>query len=415
MKKVIFDLDGTLYETNSSILGAVEETRREFGLPPVPEAEVSRHIGKTLDSFLAVLFPENKDLDSVRDAFRLHERTAVKKHGRLFPGIVSLLEELKQLGFFLTICSNGSESYIGLVLESMEIREYFSEIVSSKYCSSKGEAVARIASPEEFSIVVGDTIIDLEAAGEARLPAVAVTYGYGVNEDLTKAAFTADSPEEVLHKVLQAELFYRITKELIEQKNSRIIGINGVDTSGKTIFTENYSRYLTSIGIRNQVLHMDDFHNPRDLRYQGNDEAEAYYQHAFNYRQVIEEILKPLRDQSSLDKVVSCLNLDTDRYDTERHYHLDESTVLLIEGVLLFREPLLSYLDGRVFLTISFDEVLNRARLRDVPKYGEDFLNKYITKYIPVQKRYLNEHKPMEGSDVLIDNTDYHRPVLIKP
>lgn len=415
LKKVIFDLDGTLYETNSSILGAVGETRKDFGLAPVSDAEISRHIGKTLDTFLAAIFPECVNLEAVREAFRLHERTAVMKHGRLFPGIRRLLKELTDLDFSLSICSNGSEGYIGLVLESMGIGNFFTERVSSKYCSSKGEAVVRIAAPAEFAIVVGDTIIDLEAAGEAKLPSIMVTYGYGRNEDDAKAEFIADSPEEVLQKVLLAELFHRITKELIEQKKSRIIGINGVDTSGKTIFTGEYSRYLKSIGIKNQILHMDDFHNPRELRYQGNDEVEAYYRYAFNYPQAIEEILKPIKEQGCLDTEVTCLNLDTDRYETVRHYNLEESAILLVEGVLLFREPLLPYLDGRVFLSISFEEVLNRARLRDVPKYGEEFLNKYITKYIPIQKRYLTEHKPMEESDIVIDNTDYHRPMLLKP
>jgi phosphoglycolate phosphatase len=129
---------------------------------------------------------------------------------------------------------------------------------------------------------------------------------------------------------------------------------------------------------------------------------------------VVEELLVPWKGQGNLDKVIKCLNLDTDLYDTERHYILEHKTVLLIEGVLLFREPLLPYLDGKIFLTISFDEVLNRARVRDVPRYGEEFLNKYIYKYIPVQKRYLEEHKPMDVSDVIIDNTDYRKPVLLK-
>lgn len=63
-----------------------------------------------------------------------------------------------------------------------------------------------------------------------------------------------------------------------------------------------------------------------------------------------------------------CLNLDTDKYEKLIHYDMDADTVILIEGVLIFREPLLQYLDATVYLHIDFDEVLKRDRIRDVPK-----------------------------------------------
>ncbi|HEX3078382.1 MAG TPA: hypothetical protein VHQ24_16115, partial [Lachnospiraceae bacterium] len=91
-----------------------------------------------------------------------------------------------------------------------------------------------------------------------------------------------------------------------------------------------------------------------------------------------------------------------------------ENTILLIEGVLLFREPLLSYLEGKVFLNISFEEVMSRALLRDVPKYGETFLQKYTKKYIPIQKRYLLEHNPEQNSDIVIDNEDFLKPRVLR-
>jgi uridine kinase len=83
-----------------------------------------------------------------------------------------------------------------------------------------------------------------------------------------------------------------------------------------------------------------------------------------------------------------------------------------MEGVLLFRPPVDEYLDGRIYLHISFEEVLERANMRDVPKHGEAFLKKYIDKYIPVQKRYIEEFKPREHSDIVIDNSDYRYPKI---
>lgn len=84
----------------------------------------------------------------------------------------------------------------------------------------------------------------------------------------------------------------------------------------------------------------------------------------------------------------------------------------MIEGVLLFKPPIMEYLDGKVFLYIDFNEVIKRATIRDVPKYGEAFLEKYNIKYIPIQKRYLNEYEPEKHCDILVNNQDYFNPRL---
>jgi phosphoglycolate phosphatase len=190
------------------------------------------------------------------------------------------------------------------------------------------------------------------------------------------------------------------------------LGISGVDTSGKTEFAKSFCRYLQSADYACTIIHMDDFHNPLAVRRQGANEIDAYYSNAFNYRQLTEELLIPLREAGCVDKDIVCLNLETDRYENVRRYTADRGTVVLVEGVLLFRPPITDYLDGRIFLHIGFDEMLKRARERDVPKYGEAFIQKYIDKYIPIQKRYLEEYTPEINSDILINNSDYSRPEI---
>ncbi len=157
---------------------------------------------------------------------------------------------------------------------------------------------------------------------------------------------------------------------------------------------------------------MDDFHNPLAVRRRGADEIEAYYNNAFDYEKLIHDVLKPYQENGWIERDVLCLNLDTDRYETTRHFTLDENTIVLVEGVLLFRPPMLAYLDGKVFLEIDFDEALKRARERDIPRYGEEFLERYRRKYIPVQKRYIKEYSPQTQCDILIDNNNYLHPVF---
>lgn len=57
--------------------------------------------------------------------------------------------------------------------------------------------------------------------------------------------------------------------------------------------------------------------------------------------------------------------------------------------------------------------MLTRARLRDVPRFGEGILEKFVTRYIPVQERYLAEYRPEKLSNMVIDNNDHQAPGVV--
>ena len=88
--------------------------------------------------------------------------------------------------------------------------------------------------------------------------------------------------------------------------------------------------------------------------------------------------------------------------------------ILIVEGILLFREPLRKYFDIKIFLRIDFEEMLRRAKLRDVPKFGVEVLDSYQSRYMPAQERYFRECTPELQCDILIDNNDWERPVLLR-
>lgn len=410
--QIIFDLDGTLFKTADCEIAAIDNLCKEFAYQKIPDKEITSNIGKKTSDFLLSLFSNSIDLDQYTKRFRELEHIEISNHGQLFPDAENMLKTLKACGHHLCICSNGSLEYINLVLERTKIDSYFTEIISAKDFSSKVEAIAKIIENNKDSILVGDTNSDIVAAKENLIPSIGVEYGYGKKEDILKATFIVHNPMEIVTSVNQCKLFYEIMKK-ISLHTQKIVGINGVDTSGKTILTNLFSRFLRSLNIKTEVLHIDDFHNPLKIRTKGDNKNDAYYNNAFNYTQLIQDVLIPLKENTYLDKTVTCLDLDSDKYEKLVHYTIDKDTVLLIEGVLLFREPLINFIDVKIFLYIDFAEVLERAKQRDVPKYGESFLQKYIDKYIPIQKKYIEECKPQEISDILINNNDYQNPVIV--
>ncbi len=409
---LIFDLDGTLFQTDICTINAVRKICEEMDVPEPSEQLVRKAIGmKTLD-FLHEIFPDTEIRDTLIQRYRELERRQISSSGKLFADVMGTLNGLKDAGHKLYVCSNGSNEYIELVLKTMRIYQLFDGFFSAGSFNSKTEAVSLIKKRCGRPVMIGDTDTDSEAAASSGIPFIYAIYGFGSKEYLGKAVFIMTEFAEMTGYVKQLEIFYSIF-EKARQKESRIIGINGVDTSGKTFFTNRFSAFLEGMNIRNQIIHIDDFHNPRRIRRKGRNEVDAYYQNAFDYRKLLDEVLLPA-ESGNLHKKIYCLDLNTDRYEKQVQYTVYPDTVILIEGVLLFRRPLIDHIDEKVFLDISFETMIQRAGQRDVPLSGKEILQKYNSKYIPVQKRYLEEEQPKLESDFVIDNNDYFNPVIVK-
>lgn len=212
------------------------------------------------------------------------------------------------------------------------------------------------------------------------------------------------------------EIFDRIYKDLlakIQVEQPLIIGVNGIDTSGKTVFSKKLEKYLKNKGYKVQLIHIDDFHNPREIRYSGENQVEKYFNRSFNLEFLVKKILKPIKDNGMLHDKFMLLNLETDKYDIEKQYKIDNNTIVILEGVFILREEIEPYLDYKIFIHVPFEQCKTRALKRDVPLHGNDILKKYDTKYIPTQKYYLDKYPPEKYVDIIIENSDWDKPRIV--
>jgi len=257
-------------------------------------------------------------------------------------------------------------------------------------------------------VFIGDSITDLTAARDNDVPFIGVNWGYGVQE-ISKTETIVEDVSHLKSLIYQFRVFSRIEQDIKGLKTPTIIGINGVDTSGKSEFSVGLRKYLTYRGFQTQLIHGDDFHNPRSVRSSDNTPA-GYIAKAFDTEK-LSELLCEIKS-GSIDREIKLLDLDSDVYSNTKHFKVGNDTIVIVEGVLLYRPPMDEFFDYKIFLDISFDEVLYRARKRDVPKYGEDFLQKYVNRYIPAQKIYLHEYTPKEKSNLVVNNNDFNKPFI---
>jgi uridine kinase len=218
------------------------------------------------------------------------------------------------------------------------------------------------------------------------------------------------------------ELLAFLVEEIVgrEEKSRPLkVGIDGRCASGKSILANELASALGPRGLEVLRPSVDGFHHPRERRYrQGEYSAAGYYEDAYDYQAVIDSLLRPL---SGSVFPVACRQIAhdvrTDMPDAAPPIRVGAGSVLLFEGLFLFRRELNAYWDFRILLDIDPATTLSRALDRDTGVIGpaEVVRRKYEARYEPAWQIYVNEEHPESKADVIVDNRDFLHPQVLKP
>lgn len=215
------------------------------------------------------------------------------------------------------------------------------------------------------------------------------------------------------------QLIGRLADDLVgrlgEQGGPLVVGLTGADASGKSRLAASLDRQLTLLGVAHQTVHVDDFHRPRRERYAGQrPEPEQYLHQSIDLEALVREVLGPIRRDGQLSHTARRLDLLTDGYTTERTYRVTERTIVLVEGVFLLREPVRTHLDLIVVLTADEEELVARGSQSDELVHGADAERRFRQKYLPAQRALFAANPPEQLADIIIDNTDWERPRVVR-
>lgn len=199
-KYVIFDIDGTLNQTDLYALDAYKHALKKRGIEIADETIISC-IGLTPEMIISKLFGSLDEKEKIAWSQDIidYEFTLMTKQARPFNGIEEMLEGLCKKGYCLAICSNAYLEHIERVLGVLGIRSYFEEIGSLEMGLSKAETLINLLKKINCKQVclVGDRKFDLEAAREAKIPLIGCGYGYAPDE-IQAANYVINDPLEIL-------------------------------------------------------------------------------------------------------------------------------------------------------------------------------------------------------------------------
>ncbi|MCD4752549.1 MAG: hypothetical protein K8R40_05720 [Anaerolineaceae bacterium] len=216
------------------------------------------------------------------------------------------------------------------------------------------------------------------------------------------------------------EFLNQITEKIISAPCAHPLRVafDGVDAAGKTIFADELASLIESCSrtvIRSSV---DYFHHPAVVRHQRSSSSpESYYDDSYNYDELIRMLLKPLGATAGGRRY--CAGI----YDYRVEQALEEvwqvapsDAILLFDGIFLQRPELFDYWDLRIFLQIDFETSVARAAQRDQYLFGTEAQTRerYLKRYVPGQRIYLESVHPAEKADILIDHRDPQNPRMLR-
>jgi len=235
-KKLFFDLDGTLTNSEEGIVRCHEYALRTLGVPEEKFGDLRRFIGPPLVICYNEFFEEEEKRQEAVRLYRKRYNEVGWKENYVYPGIHEMLERLKNAGFKMYIATSKPEHFAKRIAEYFDFAKYFDGICGASKDDKRskkadvlqyaldmagvelvrsnpefdeasktgdtGQPAFKLARPYE-ALMIGDRFYDVEGAAAFGMRTMGVTFGFGSDKELlgAGAVMLAGSALEVAEKL----------------------------------------------------------------------------------------------------------------------------------------------------------------------------------------------------------------------
>ncbi len=211
LENILFDLDGTLTDPKNGITRSIKYALNKLGKPVPATEELLWCIGPPLkESFKKILESDDDTAETALYFYREYFKERGIFENEVYSGIPKVLEKLNEKGMKLFVVTSKPYVYANEIITHFNLLSFFKEVYGSFLSGKlidKGELIALTLKNEKISaektLMVGDREHDIVGSTKNNVRSIAVTYGYGTEDELTKSNpdFIVNSPEEILKTV----------------------------------------------------------------------------------------------------------------------------------------------------------------------------------------------------------------------
>ncbi|MDF2593601.1 MAG: HAD-superfamily hydrolase, subfamily variant 1 [Clostridia bacterium] len=181
-KYILFDLDGTLIDTNTLIIDSFKHTYKTHLDRDIDEKEILQYFGEPLITTLRRYSPENAE--ELYDTYINYNESIHDNSVSLCCNIKECLEQLKEIGCVMAVVTSKRSKMAHQGLELFDIMKYFTEVITvddttehKPHPAPVLKALEKLGAAPEEAIMVGDSIFDIQCAHNAGVKAIQVAWG----------------------------------------------------------------------------------------------------------------------------------------------------------------------------------------------------------------------------------------------
>lgn len=191
MKRILFDLDGTLTDPFLGITRSVAYSLKSFGIEVDDLETLKPFIGPPLDvSFRAYYHMDEAQSWKAVEKYREYFSKKGLFENKVYEGMEDFLQSLLNMDMKLYVCTSKPEVFAKEILDHFSLTPYFTGIYGATLDGSlknKGDVIAHCIKQEQLNIqdcmMVGDRQHDIVGAHQNQIPCIGVLYGYGSLEE----------------------------------------------------------------------------------------------------------------------------------------------------------------------------------------------------------------------------------------
>ncbi len=212
---LVFDLDGTLVDTAPDLAAATNHVLARAGLAPIEEKAVLPFVGhgamKMIEQALAAhgQIASPSELRAHFDCFIAHYSAHIAVKSRPYPGVAGALTSFKKSGATLAVCTNKMEGHARALLDELNMSKFFDALTGGNSLGVSKPNPKHLTGTIELAkgslnraIMIGDSETDIRTAQAARIPVIAVNFGYSVEPVGTFGPDAVISHYDELHSAI---------------------------------------------------------------------------------------------------------------------------------------------------------------------------------------------------------------------
>ncbi|MCE8523287.1 HAD-IA family hydrolase [Ruegeria pomeroyi] len=202
---ILFDVDGTLVDSQAAIVGSMTAAFDALSLPVPARADILSIVGLSLPQAMARLAPGQSEttqarlVEAYKQSYHATRLALGEANSPLYPGAREMLEQLHAVPHYLLGVATGkSKRGLDALIEAHGLERVFVTRQVADHHPSKPHpsmietALAETGTAPGRAVMIGDTSYDMEMAAAAGVAGIGVSWGYHPPHALDRASCIID-------------------------------------------------------------------------------------------------------------------------------------------------------------------------------------------------------------------------------